>query len=120
LPKITIAKDPFIETTAFQNYQKFKKEDHKIDLLLKNKTEIPVDYIENYKSLNPDYWVVYYKAGLYFYQKKNFALAQENFEKALTKEITTVPQKEAIEKYLKKIKRNKHDSINRKGFFRTD
>jgi hypothetical protein len=48
---------------------------------------------------------VYYKAGLYFYQKKNFALAKENFEKALTKEITTVPQKEAIEKYLKKIKR---------------
>ena len=102
---LTIAKDPFIETTAFKNYQKFKKEDHKIDLLLKNKTEIPVDFIENYQSLNPDYWVVYYKAGLYFYQKKNFALAKKNFEKALTKEITTVPQKEAIEKYLKKIKR---------------
>jgi tetratricopeptide (TPR) repeat protein len=102
---LTIAKDPFLETTAFKNYQKFKKEDHKIDLLLKNKTEIPVDFIENYQSLNPDYWVVYYKAGLYFYQKKNFALAKKNFEKALTKEITTVPQKEAIEKYLKKIKR---------------
>jgi predicted choloylglycine hydrolase len=103
--KLNIAKDPFIETTAFENYQKFKTEDHKLDVFLKNKTEIPLDFIENYQSLNPDYWVVYYKAGLYFYQKKNFALAKENFEKALTKEITTVPQKEAIEKYLKKIKR---------------
>jgi predicted choloylglycine hydrolase len=102
---LNIAKDPFLETAAFKNYQKFRIEDHKINLYLKNKTEIPFDFIKNYQSLNPDYWVVYYKAGLYFYQQKYFRLAQENFEKALTKEITTVPDKEAIEKYLKKIKR---------------
>ena len=102
---LNIAKDPFLETTAFKNYKKFRIEDHKIDLYLKNKTEIPLDFIQNYQSLNPNYWVVYYKAGLYFYQKKYFLLAQENFKKALTKEITTVPDKEAIEKYLKKLKR---------------
>ncbi|KFF07374.1 acyl-CoA--6-aminopenicillanic acid acyl-transferase [Flavobacterium reichenbachii] len=102
---LNIAKDPFIKTTAFLKYQKFRIEDHKIDLYLKNKTEIPTDFIQNYQSLNPDYWVVYYKAGLYFYQIKQYQLAQENFEKALTKEITTVPDKEAIEKYLKKLKR---------------
>ncbi|MEP6932020.1 MAG: C45 family peptidase [Flavobacterium sp.] len=103
--KRNIAKDPFLETTAFKNYQKFRIEDHKIDAYLKNKEEISFDFIRNYQSLNPDYWVVYYKAGLYFYQKKYFQLAQDNFEKALTKEITTVPDKEAIEKYLKKLKR---------------
>ncbi|WP_166921465.1 C45 family autoproteolytic acyltransferase/hydolase [Flavobacterium poyangense] len=103
--KHNIAKDPFLETTAFENYKKFKTEDHKIDVYLKNKTKIPFDFIQQYQSLNPDYWVVYYKAGLYFYQKKYFRLAKENFEKALTKEITTVPQKQAIEKYLKKLKR---------------
>ncbi|RUT70684.1 acyl-CoA--6-aminopenicillanic acid acyl-transferase [Flavobacterium cupreum] len=103
--KQNIAKDPFLETAAFKNYQKFRIEDHKIDSYLRNKKEIPFDFIRNYQSLNPDYWVVYYKAGLYFYQKKYFRLAQENFEKALTKEITTVPDKEAIEKYLKKIRR---------------
>ena len=102
---LNIAKDPFLETTAFKNYKKFRIEDHKIDLYLKNKTEIPLDFIQDYQSLNPNYWVVYYKAGLYFYQKKYFLLAQENFKKALTKEITTVPDKEAIEKYLKKLKR---------------
>lgn len=100
-----IAKDPFLKTTAFKNYQKFRVEDHKIDSYLRNKREVSFDFIRNYQSLNPDYWVVYYKAGLYFYQKKYFQLAQHNFEKALTKEITTVPDKEAIEKYLKKIRR---------------
>jgi len=102
---LNIAKDPFLETTAFLNYQKFRIEDHKMDLYLKNKTKIPFEFIQNYQSLNPDYWVVYYKAGLYFYEQKYFQFAQSNFEKALTKEITTVPDKEAIEKYLKKLKR---------------
>lgn len=63
------------------------------------------DFIKYYQSLNPDYWVVYYKVGLYFYQNKKFVLAQEQFEKALTKEITTLPEKEEVSHYLKKIKR---------------
>ena len=103
--KLNIAKDPFLETTAFKNFQKFKIEDDKMDLYLKNKETVSFEFIQNYQSLNPDYWVVYYKAGLYFYQKKYFQLAQSNFEKALTKEITTVPEKEIIEKYLKKLRR---------------
>jgi len=100
-----MAKDPFLETITYKNYKQFRIEDHKIDLYLKNKETISDEFITNYQSLNPDYWVVYYKAGLYFYQKKEYRLSQNNFEKALTKEITTVPDKTAIEKYLKKIKR---------------
>jgi len=100
-----IAKDPFLKTTAYANYQKFRIENDKIDWYLKKKETISLEFIQNYQSLNPDYWVVYYKAGLYFYQKKEYQLAQSNFEKALTKEITTVPDKAEIEKYLKKLKR---------------
>jgi predicted choloylglycine hydrolase len=103
--KLDIPKDPFLETIQYKNYQKFRIEDDKIDLYLKNKESISPEFISNYQSLNPDYWVVYYKAGLYFYQKKQYELSQSNFEKALTKEITTAPEKTAIEKYLKKIKR---------------
>lgn len=102
---LNIAKDPFLETTKYKNYQNFRIEDHKIDLYLKNKTAVSAEFIQNYQSLNPDYWVVYYKTGLYFYQKKDFIKSQDYFEKALTKEITTAPEKAQIEKYLKKIKR---------------
>ncbi|QOG03090.1 C45 family peptidase [Flavobacterium sp. MDT1-60] len=102
---LNIAEDPFIRTEAFQNYKKFKVENHQFDLYLKNKEKVSSDFIQHYQSLNPDYWVVYYKAGLYFYQKKEFRAAQANFEKALTKEITTAPEKAKIEKYLKKLKR---------------
>ncbi|MBK0369544.1 C45 family autoproteolytic acyltransferase/hydolase [Flavobacterium agrisoli] len=103
--RLNIAKDPFLETTAYSNYQKFKTEDHKIDSLLEKKQTISDDFIQHYQALNPDYWVVYYKAGLYFYQKKEFYRARENFEKAVSKEITTAPEKAKIQEYLKKLKR---------------
>ena len=48
---------------------------------------------------------VYYKVGKSYYQHKEYQLAKNQFEKALTKGITTVPNKLEIEKYLNKIKR---------------
>jgi hypothetical protein len=105
--KLNIPKDVFLETADYANYEKFKTEDKKIDVLLENKKDLPLDFAKNYQSLNPDYWGVYYKIGLYFYQKNVYQLAQEQFEKALTKEITTLPEREKIQRYLKKIKRKR-------------
>jgi hypothetical protein len=102
---LNIPKDAFLETTEYVNYEKFRVEDRKMDVFLENKTDLPIDFAKNYQSLNPDYWSVYYKIGLYWYQKKEYQLAQEQLEKALTKEVTTLPEKEEIQKYLKKIKR---------------
>ena len=102
---LNIAKDPFLETVEYKNYELFRIEDRKMDFLLENKKEVPRGFISNYQSLNPDYWLVYSKVGLYYYQEKEFVLAQEQFKKALTKEITTLPKKVEVENYLKKIKR---------------
>ncbi|SHG81545.1 Acyl-coenzyme A:6-aminopenicillanic acid acyl-transferase [Flavobacterium fluvii] len=103
--KSNIPKDAFLETTEYANYEKFRIEDRKMDAFRENKKDLPIDFVEKYQSLNPDYWVVHYKIGLYYYQKKSYQLAQKHFEKALSKEITTLPKKEEIQKYLKKIKR---------------
>ena len=43
--------------------------------------------------------------GVYYYDKKDYALAKKEFEKALSKEITTLPDVKNINKYLKKINR---------------
>ncbi|MBC7844927.1 MAG: acyl-CoA--6-aminopenicillanic acid acyl-transferase [Flavobacterium sp.] len=102
---LNIPKDTFMETTQYSDYEKFRVEDGKIDTFLENKKDLSLDFAKKYQSLNPDYWGVYYKIGLYFYQKRHYQLAQEQMEKALTKEITTLPEKEEIQKYLKKIKR---------------
>ena len=102
---LNIAKDAFIETEAYKNYEEFRVEDRKMDSFLETKKGLPLDFAKNYQSLNPNYWVVYYKIGLYFYQNKDYLKAKENFDIALTKEITTLPEKLEIEKKLKKIER---------------
>ncbi|WP_395047326.1 C45 family autoproteolytic acyltransferase/hydolase [Flavobacterium sp.] len=102
---LNIPKDVFLETAEYKNYELFRIEDRKADAFLEAKKELSSDFVKQYQSLNPNYWVVYYKVGLNFYRKKQYQLAKEQFEKALTKEITTLPEKLEIEKYLKKIER---------------
>jgi len=58
--------------------------------------------IPSYQSMNPDFWLVYYQSGKYYFNKKEYSKAKTEFEKALTKEITTVPDRKNVEKYLNK------------------
>jgi len=44
-----IAKDPFLETVAYQNYEQFRIEDKKMDLFLEIKQDLPSDFIGNYE-----------------------------------------------------------------------
>ncbi|REH01562.1 C45 family autoproteolytic acyltransferase/hydolase [Flavobacterium aquicola] len=105
---MNISPDSFLKTEAYRNYVQFRIEDKKMDSFLAKKSNLPSDqYLGYYQSLNPDYWVVYYKAGLYFYKNKKYDLAQEQFEIALTKEVTSRVEREKISNYLKKTKRKR-------------
>lgn len=99
---LSIAKDPFLETEEYKKYEQFRIEDAKMDSALNEKKFIDANQIKEYQSLNPYFWVVYYKAGLYFYNNKDFTQAKIQFEKALECEITTLTSKVQVEKYLKK------------------
>lgn len=103
--KMNIAKDPFLETKAYKDYEKFKLESKKIDKILAEKTKVSDEEIEAFQALNPDFWEVYFKAGKYYQQQKNYAKAILNFEKALTKEITTLPDEKEVRKQLAKVKK---------------
>ncbi|AZA55484.1 C45 family autoproteolytic acyltransferase/hydolase [Chryseobacterium sp. G0201] len=100
---LNIAKDPFVDSQEYKNYEEYKKLSSHIEDAIDDKKKILSDeFINNYQSLNPDFWFVYYQAGKYYFNKKEYSKAKIQFEKALTKEITTVPDKENVEEYLKK------------------
>lgn len=100
-----IPRDSFADSEAFKNYEKYRILDREIDSAIDEKKTLIDDFIENYQNLNPELWSVYYKAGKYYYEKKEYQKAKENFEKALTKVITTVPDKKNVEEYLRKSKK---------------
>lgn len=102
---LLILKDSFLYTKAYQDYELFR--DVRADILKKiNKEEvIATDTLEAFKKYNPDYWEVYYIVGKYHYEQEDYAMALKEFKTALSKEVTTIPDKERLEKYIKKTKR---------------
>lgn len=107
--ELVIAEDPFVHSIDFKNYEAYRVFDRKMDIVLKEKKqELSEVELTNYIHLNPDLWIPHYKVGKYYYQQKLYAKALAYFEISLQKEITTVPDKEAVEKHLKKCK-NKID-----------
>ncbi|KGO83735.1 acyl-CoA:6-aminopenicillanic acid acyl transferase [Flavobacterium cauense R2A-7] len=105
--EMNIPKDEFLTTEVYANYEKFRIQDRIIDEAIEKKTKLTSDFVTDYQYLNPNYWVVYYKAGKYYYENGWYKAAEAEFQKALTKEITTVPDRLQIEKYLEKIKRKR-------------
>lgn len=103
--KLNIHRDSFADSDDFKNYQKFRIADREIDDAIKHKKSLSEDFINKYRNLNPELWIVHFKTGKYYFQTKNFVEAKKSFETALTKEISTVPEKENIESYLKKTNR---------------
>ncbi|WP_312823150.1 C45 family autoproteolytic acyltransferase/hydolase [Epilithonimonas sp.] len=101
--ELNIAKDPFVDSQEFENYEVYKMINAEVNDAIENENVLlSEDSIAYYQSLNPDFWWAYYQAGKYYFKQKEYSKAKSEFEKALTKEITTVPDKENVEKYLKK------------------
>lgn len=103
--ELNIPVDSFMYSKEFKEYEKYRILDREIDTFIENNRIIDNRTILNYQNSNPNLWIVYYKIGKYYYEKGWFKAAEIEFEKALTKEITTLPSKLNVEKYLKKIKR---------------
>jgi tetratricopeptide (TPR) repeat protein len=102
--ELNIAKDPFIDSPEYENYEHYRIMSSEVNDAIDNKDILLTDdLLSYYQSLNPDFWWVYYQSGKYYFNRKEYLKAKVEFEKALSKEITTVPDKENIRRYLKKI-----------------
>ncbi len=100
---LTIAKDPFADSQEFKNYEEYRKLSSRIEDAADDKGKrLSEEVIAHYQSLNPDFWLVYYQVGKYYFNQKEYSKAKAEFEKALAKEITTVPDKENVEEYVRK------------------
>ncbi|QQV02826.1 MULTISPECIES: C45 family autoproteolytic acyltransferase/hydolase [Chryseobacterium] len=101
-----IPEDPFLHSVEFENYEVYKfMQSEILDVIKKDNIVLSEDFTSEFQTLNPDLWSGYFLAGKYYYKIKDYQRAKIEFEKALTKEITTLPDKEVIIKYLNKTKR---------------
>ncbi|WP_312902626.1 C45 family peptidase [Chryseobacterium taichungense] len=101
--ELNIPKDPFLDSKEYQNYEQYKMMSSKVNKAIDGEETITDDFIPYYQSLNRDFWLVYYQAGKYYFNKKEYSKAKSEFETALAKEITTIPDRKNVEKYLHKV-----------------
>lgn len=104
-PKGNIPEDSFIHSKEYKDYEEYRLLERRVEDALKNKKAISPATLTALQKKNPDYWKAYYLTGMYYFGKNYDAAAKIAFKTALTKEITTIPEREIIEKRLRKLKR---------------
>lgn len=103
--ELNIEKDDFQFTKAYTNYEAYRILRAQVLSSIDDKKTIDSQILSDLQTLNPEYWETYYIVGSYYYKKGYFTAALNSFEKAKTKEITTVPDQEQVDKYIRKLKR---------------
>ena len=102
---LTIEEDPFQYTEAYLDYETYRILSRQVEKAISNDENLVPVMLTELQKTNPEYWQAYYLIGKYNYEKKYYRAALNAFEEAKTKEITTVPDQEQIDLYIKKIKR---------------
>ena len=103
--RLNIAEDPFLLSADYGNYEKYRTLEDKVNKAIAHETHLDQKVLQQFESSNPEFWEVHYLIGLYNYNRGYDTAALRAFEKAVSKEITTVPDREQLERYIRKLKR---------------
>lgn len=101
-----IPKSKFLLTKEYENYEKYRILEHKIETDLKMNKIIDSQSVMQLENLNPDYWKAYFIIGKVLLQNKD-KRARIYFEKSLSLEIPYSDERQEVEKYFKKSKKLK-------------
>lgn len=105
-PEANIKADAFLQTEAYVAYESYRKLSRKVWAAIDQQTHLTTEEQQNFIQSNPNFWEVHYLIGLYNYNKGYEQLALAHFSEAETKEITTLPERKQVEKYIRKLKRS--------------
>jgi len=102
IEQLTIAEDPFVRTVSFKDYESYRIMERTLEVALESKKDVSEEMLSEIVKKNPDYWKSHYLVGKYYYLHKQYLEAMTALEEANRMEITTLPDKESVVKYLNK------------------
>lgn len=103
--ELNVPADSFLYSKEYKKFVAYKLMREAFYIKHKQNVKYVIDSktITNFIHLNPEYWETYFVLGNYYRDEKNVSEALKYYNLALTKEITTVKDKEAIEKSIIEI-----------------
>lgn len=107
--ELNIPADSFLYSQEYRNFVAFKLMREAFHIKHKQKIKYTIDSktIANFINYNPEYFDTYFIIGNYYRDENNSAEALKYYNLAMTKEITTVQDKEAIEKSIVEVQEGK-------------
>ncbi|HRG53811.1 MAG TPA: C45 family autoproteolytic acyltransferase/hydrolase [Bacteroidia bacterium] len=104
--ELTVAADPFLFSQQYKKFNAYKQMKEAFQYAHVHNVKFLADdnVIKKFINCNPEYFETYVVLGQYYKDQHQTEIALRYFSKALTKEITTVQDKEAIEKNIQEIK----------------
>lgn len=100
-----IPADPFLATTAYQNFLRFKQIKIRLQNFDSEKDQpLPEKLLQDFIKSNPEYYHTYWLIGEYYQNLQNCEKALTYFKLALTKEIATNKEKTQIQEAIKECK----------------
>lgn len=103
--ELNIAEDPFLHTETYRNYERYRALRNEIEQAIANEAHLAQDLLSEFTALNPEYWEAHYLVGTYNLEKGYDRVALDAFLEAKSKEITTLPDRERVEKQIRKLSR---------------
>jgi hypothetical protein len=104
-PKGNVSEDPFVHSKEYKDYEEYRILEREVEAAIENGETISTEKLSALQQKNSEYWKAYYLAGKYYFENNYNAAAKKAFETALSKEITTVPDREQIENYIHKLRK---------------
>lgn len=100
--ELTIAQDTLLESSVYVDLIDFRRLTKYIKNEIENKGLVPMDSLQKYEYINPEFYYTYVLLGDYYSYSGRKDLASEYWKKALTKEIPRVNEKYIIQKKIGK------------------
>lgn len=107
--ELNIPADSFLYSEEFKKFRAWKLMKEAFQIAHKQNINYALDSktIANFINSNPEYWETYFILGNYYRDQKNEEEALKYYNLALTMEITTVQDKERIEKSIVEMQEGK-------------
>ncbi len=101
---LSVPPDSFLYSDDYEHFKYFQKQKDIFKAAVKDTSVIIKDAeIQRFISSNSEYFYTYQLVGDYYFTKGKQEDAKQYYKLALTKEVTTLPERRHIEERLKEI-----------------
>lgn len=95
-PALSIAPDSLLYSDQYQQYLRFKELAKQIEISIEKKENLSQQLLDEFQTLNPNYYLTYELLGDYYQMQNNCKQATIYYDIALTKAIPWLKDKEEI------------------------